>query len=258
MKKVVLLLAVCAVLPLSAADKGYQIMRSILRRNTIKSMQADMQLVLISSTGEQRVRKIKFYSKTDPRTDLSRMLMRFIYPRDVVGTGFLTIENADRPDDRFLYLPALRRVKKIASSGRGGNFMSSDFTYYDMGAPKLEDWKYHLLREETRDGKRAWVIEARPSSRQVLEDTGYSKYINWVNQADSSVFYTEYYDKSGELKKVLIVKQFQKIHGTPFATDMVMHDVQINHKSRMTFENLKVDVPIPDKFFTPRFLQRGR
>ncbi len=258
MKRIVSLLLMVLVVHLPAADKGYEIMKSILQRNTITSMQADMQLVLISSTGEKRIRKIKFFSKTDPRTDLSKMLMRFVYPRDVVGTGFLTLENADRPDDRFLYLPALRRIKKIASSGRGGNFMSSDFTYYDLGAPKLEDWNYHLLREENRDGRRAWVIEARPRTRQVLEDTGYSKYINWVNQADSSVFYTEYYDKSGELKKVLTVLQFQEIRGAPFATDMLMRDVQINHQSRMLFENLKVDVPIPDRFFTPRYLQRGR
>lgn len=242
---------------LSARETGYEIMAEALNRSNIVTMQADLKLTLRSSTGDTRVREIKFYSKTDPETDLTKMLMKFVYPKDVTGTGFLSIENDNRPDDRFLYMPALRQIKKIASSGSGGNFMSSDFTYYDIGMPKLDDWEYQLLREETLNDRPAYVIQALPKTPQVEEDTGYSKIIQWVAKDDLSIFHAEYYDPSGELKKKLDVKKFEMIKNVPFATDMVMHDVIIDHTSRMTFGGLEIDLLIRDDFFTPRVLQQG-
>lgn len=239
-------------------ETGYDIMTRALNQATIESMQADLKLILTSSTGHQRVREIKFFSKTDPETDLTKMLMRFVYPKDVQGTGFLTLENARRPDDRFLYMPALRQVKKIASSGSGGNFMSSDFTYYDMGSPKLEDWTYQLLREDTLNGEAAYVIECLPKTPQVKKDTGYGKIIRWVVKKDLRIPYAEYYDRFSKLEKTMTVKTFENIKGLPFATDMIMEDVQINHRSEMIFQNLKIDLPVKDSFFTPRMLQRGR
>lgn len=240
-----------------AQNTGYDIMKKALNRTSIKTMQADLKLYLITSTGDKREREIKFYSKTDPATDLTKMLMKFVYPKDVIGTGFLSIENADRADDRFLYMPALRQIKKIASSGSGGNFMSSDFTFYDIGTPELEDWTYRLLGEETRNKRLSYMIEALPKSQQVADDTGYSKVIRWVDQNDLSIFHSEYYDKSGELKKKLDIQKFELINGAPFATDMVMRDEIIGHTSRMTFDELQIDVPLTDDFFTPRVLQRG-
>lgn len=242
----------------TAQDTGYDIMKKALSRSGIKTMQADLKLSLRTSTGDSREREIKFFSKTDLATDLTKMLMQFAYPKDVSGTGFLSIEHANRADDRFLYMPALRQIKKIASSGSGGNFMSSDFTYYDIGTPVLEDWSYRLLGEETRNKRLSFMIEALPKSRQVIEDTGYSKIIRWVDQSDLTIFHSEYYDRSGELKKKLDIEKFQMINGAPFATDMLMQDVIIGHTSRMTFEELKIDIPLSDDFFTPRYMQRGQ
>lgn len=241
-----------------AQPTGYGIMSQSLNRSPIETMEADLKLILRTSTGDTRQREIKFYSKTDPETDQTKMLMRFVYPQDVRGTGFLSLEYTDRPDDRFLYMPALRQIKKIASSGSGGNFMSSDFTYYDIGTPELEDWKYQRLREETLAGREAYVIECLPGTAQIAEDTGYSKVIRWVAKDDLSIFHSEYYDASGELKKRLDVEKFEMINSSPFATEMVMHDVIIDHTSRMIFENLEVNKPIRDNFFTPRMLQRGQ
>lgn len=237
---------------------GYAIMSQALNRSTIETMGADLKLILRTGTGDTRQREIKFFSRTDPETDETKILMRFVYPQDVRGTGFLSLEHSDRPDDRFLYMPALRQIKKIASSGNGGNFMSSDFTYYDMGTPELEDWTYKLLREETLAGRAAYVIESLPRTDQIAEETGYSKIIHWVAKDDFTLYHTEYYDRSGELRKRLDVEKFEIVNGSPFATDMVMHDVIINHTSRMVFENLEVNKPIRDDFFTPRVLQRGR
>ncbi|NOZ75769.1 MAG: outer membrane lipoprotein-sorting protein [FCB group bacterium] len=113
---------------------GYEIMSRALNKKSWDDMKADLSLEMVNARGETRSRTIAFYSSND-KQDLNRMLMRFLAPADVRGTGFLTLETASGDEERYLYLPALRRVKKIAASGSGGNFMSSDFTYYDI------DWK---------------------------------------------------------------------------------------------------------------------
>lgn len=238
-------------------NRGYEIMAEALSQASWTDMTADMQLVLRNARGEERVREIAFYSSDDEQ-DLNRMLMRFKSPADVRGTGFLTLERDDTDDERYLYLPALRRVKKIAASGSGGNFMSSDFTYYDVGKPKLEDWTYTLLGEETYQGKSCYVIECIPSNDDVLDDTGYSKVIRTLTKDGLNSIHSEYYDEMGEKWKELEVREYVRIKDVDFATDMIMHDIQIDHSSEMRFENLKVDTDIPDSFFSVRYLQRGR
>ena len=99
------------------------------------------------------------------------MLMRFIKPADVKGTGFLTIEHKGADDDRRLFLPALRRVKRISTSGSGGNFMSSDFTYYDIGMPKLEHWKYSFGQDKKVQGILCKTVIGIAVSPKVIEDT---------------------------------------------------------------------------------------
>ncbi|RMF10049.1 MAG: outer membrane lipoprotein-sorting protein [Candidatus Neomarinimicrobiota bacterium] len=236
---------------------GYDIMRQALNKKSWETMQSDLTLTMENDRGEVRVRKIAFYS-ADDENGLNRMLMRFQSPADVKGTGFLTLETASGDDERYLYLPALRRVKKIAASGSGGNFMSSDFTYYDIGKPKLEDWTYTLLGEETIDGKTCYKIESLPADDQIRKDTGYGKIIRWIEKERLNTVRSDYYDVSGSLWKRLEIRETLTINGIDFASDLVMHDLQINHTSRMVFSAVKVDQPLPGAFFTVRYLQRGR
>lgn len=243
---------------LSAQDMtGYEIMEKALEQSTWDDLQADMQLILRNARGEQRVRDIAFYS-SDTEDGLNRMLMRFKAPADVKGTGFLTLETAGGNDEQYLYLPALRRVKKIASSGSGGNFMSSDFTYYDIGKPELKDWNYKLLVEVEKKGQLCYKIECLPASDKILADTGYGKIIRWVEKERLNTIFSEYYD-SGMLKwKELDVVEFQLIKNVDFATDMIMQDLQTGHSSEMKFLNLHVDTGISDNFFSVRYLRQGR
>ena len=236
---------------------GKQIMEKALNKTSWQDMEADVKLILTNSRGEQRVRQIKMYSRK--RTaDESDMLMRFIAPPDVKGTGFLIIEHKNSDDDRYLYLPALRRVKRIASSGKGGNFMSSDFTYYDIGKPKLNDWTYRRLPDETLDGHPCYVIECLPASDKVAKETGYGKIIRWIRQDVWVTVKSEYYDRALRLWKVLTVPKIEKIGSIWFQTDMIMKDVQNKHTSEMVFSNIRINRNIPAAFFTQRYLQRGR
>ncbi len=239
------------------APDATEIMTAALTRSAWKDMQADMKLILRTGRGEERVREVAFFSK-DSEDGLSRMLMRFLAPADVKGTGFLTLETPSGDDERYLYLPALRRVKKIAASGSGGNFMSSDFTYYDIGEPKLEDWNYTLMGEESRDGRTYYMIECLPATEDILKDTGYGKIVRWVDQETLNIPYSEIYDRGLNKWKVLDVLGFERIGEVDFATDMVVRDLQTGHSSEIQFSNIKVNQGIPDVYFTVRYLQRGR
>ena len=231
------------------------LMKQVFRKSTWNSMSADMTLTIIDSRGEKRVREVKFYSKKDKEGN-NRMLMRFVRPREVLGTSFLLLEHRNRDDDRYLYLPALRRVKRIVASGKKGNFMSSDFTYYDIGEPKLDDFKYRFLGEETFRGVKCLKIEATSSSPKVIEETGYSKIIYWVDPDKKIILKAEYYDERGKLQKILNINKHKLINGVYFATDMVMRDVQISHISRIKFSNIKINESIPEKYFSVKFLRR--
>ncbi len=232
-----------------------QIMERSLKSGDWKDMQSDMVMVLTNARGQQRVRKLKFYArKKNP--DESSMLMRFIEPADVRGTAFLIDEHKDADDDRYLYLPALRRINRITASGRGGNFMGSDFSYYDIGKPKLGDWTYRLLGEEEVDGHACYKIECLPVSEQIRKDTKYSKIVRWIRKDIFTTIRAEYYDKDGELWKVLEVPEHEYIGGVWFATRMIMRDVQIDHTSEMRFENLQINVGLKPSLFSPRSLRR--
>lgn len=241
---------------MAQAMTGYEIMEQALNKSTWDDMQADMQLILKNARGEERIREIALYS-SETEDELNRMLMRFKVPADVKGTGFLTLETTGDDDEQYLYLPALRRVKKIASSGSGGNFMGSDFTYYDIGMPELEDFNYKLRGEEEKKGQLSYKIECIPATEKIRDDTGYGKIIRWVEKERLNTIYSEYYDKDLTKWKELDVVEFHLIKGVDFATDMIMLDLQSGHSSEMKFLNLKVDTGIPDYFFSVRYLQRG-
>ncbi len=236
---------------------GRQIMEKALNKSSWQDMVSNVRLILTNEKGQQRIRKIKMYTRKRNANE-SDMLMRFIAPPDVKGIGFLIIEHQKSDDDRYLYLPALRRIKRIASSGKGGNFMSSDFTYYDIGKPKLNDWKYKRLKDETINGFDCYKIECTPANEQIAKDTGYGKIIRWIRKDILVTIRSEYYDRAGRLWKILEVPKIENISGVWFQTDMVMKDVQNKHQSEMIFSDIKVNQNIPAQFFSQRYLQRGR
>ena len=236
---------------------GYEIMQRSLNKTSWQDMQADVELILTNARGETRVRKIVMYTRKRTENE-SDMLMRFVAPADVKGTAFLVIEHEKGDDERYLYLPALRRIKRIASSGKGGNFMSSDFTYYDIGKPKLNDWTYQRLEDEKIGERECYQLECLPANKQISKDTGYGKIIRWIDKERLVTLKSLYYDRGMREWKVLEVPLVEKIAGIWFQTDMVMKDLQTGHQSEMKFTNVKVNQNIPKSFFSQRYLQRGR
>ncbi len=241
-------------------DDAAALMDKVFHRASWQDMTAKVRLTLRDKRGDTRTRELQMWSKKNAQGE-SRMLMRFLAPADVRGMGFLLIEHEDGPDDRRLFLAAMRRVKRISASGSGGNFMSSDFTYYDIGRPKLTDWRFHLdgQRDVSFEGKPVpcAVVVGEAATAQVKHDTGYSKVVWFVDRARLVTLAADYFDTDGVLFKHLDVLALQDVNGVPFATHMRATDKTTGHQSEMRFEDLKTDQGVADSTFTERALRRG-
>ncbi len=248
-----LMLIIVAPLPVLAQD-ATEIMRQFYDRPDGDDFQGTLRMTLINHRGSQRVREMAVFSKDDPGG--TRSLTFFETPSDVRGTGFLQHEYDEpgKEDDRWLYLPALKKSKRISGSSDGDSFMGSDFTYDDWGGRKLEDDTHVLLREESIDGHPVWVIESTP----IDEDDTYSRFITWLRRDSYVEMKTEFYDRSGELLKTLETGEVRQIDGYWTVLDMTMENVQDNHRTFIEQLDIAYDQGLGDGIFRVSTLERGR
>jgi outer membrane lipoprotein-sorting protein len=239
--------------PLSAEITGKQIMEDVYNNPTGDDMQGELTMTLTNKQGESRVRTLKQYIKYGDEMD--KKIMFFMAPADVRGTSFMNWSYADgRDDDQWIYLPALKRTKRISSDGKSDYFMGSDFTYDDLGDRHPGEDTHTLLREETLDGKACWVVESIPKE----EDYMYSKTITWVMKDNYLGLRREFYDEDGDLLKILTIHKFDNIDGFWTILETEMKNVQKDHKTNMAFNNVQINQGIPDSRFTERSMTLGR
>ncbi len=230
-----------------------QIMQKVYNRPTGKDMEATLTMTLINSQGEKRVRKIKQFIRDFG--DVEKKIMFFISPADVKNTSFMnwSYDEEGKDDDQWIYLPALKKLKRISSDSKGDYFMGSDFTYDDLGDRKPSDDNHKILRTEKVDGLDCYVIESVPKD----EDYMYSKTISWIVKDRWYNIKKEFYDEDGEFLKTLNIKNVKNIKGYWIITKAEMDNVQKNHKTIMELSDVKIDTGIPASKFTQRMMKRG-
>ena len=180
--------------------------------------------------------------------------MFFLSPADVKNTSFMSwTYDSDQSDDQWIYLPALKKTKRISSDSKSDYFMGSDFTYDDLGDRKLEDDTHKLLREETIDGKECYVIESLSKD----EDYMYSKTMVWVNKSNFIGVQKEFYDEDEDLLKVLAIKEVEEISGIWVITNSKMKNVQKNHRTTMVLNNIQINTGMSESKFSERMMMRG-
>ena len=237
--------------------------RGIMQKNDQQRKADDerLQLVmkLINKRGKERVRRVTQITKTDADGN-EKSLIRFLSPADVKGTGLLTIEHSDRDDDQWLYLPALKKIRRISASDKSDNFMGSDFAYEDLASEEMENYDYKLLKNETVDGVDCYVIEAVPNNDKEKKESGYSKREIWIRKDNFVGIRTKYYDRKGELLKIFRTSDIRMIDGSDKwrAHRMDMENIKTAHKTVLLFSNFVINKGIEDKFFTKRYLERGK
>ncbi len=238
---------------ITAADiTGREIMEKVYNRTEGDSRQSRLKMVLINKFGDERIREIEQYEKSFGQ--IEKKIMFFISPQDVRGTSFMNWSYVDkRSDDQWIYLPALRKVKRISAENRSDNFMGSDFTYDDLGDRNLNEDKHQLLREEELKGEECYVIKSVP----VEEDYIYSRTVTWVIKDKWIGLKKEFYDREGKLLKVLENKEYKEVDGILTIFNSEMHNVQSDHRTRIQLSNVSYNIDVTEDMFTERMMKRG-
>lgn len=232
---------------------GYAIMTLVDERDDGDDRQSELEMTLINHRGATRVREMRSYSKE--YGDDSKQVIIFLSPADVAGTGYLSWEYEDEQcdDDRWLYLPALRMVRRISGASNDDYFMGSDFTYDDMGDRNIDEDTHTLLREETLEGQTCWVVESVPLD----SDEQYKNRLIWIRQDSYMVIRSEYYDSIG-LMKVLSIGDIRQVDGIWTAHSMFMDNLREEHQTRLLLSNVSYNQNLNDNMFTVSAIERGR
>ncbi len=251
-----LLLSVAALLAPAIAEEhltALQIMEKVYNRPDGDEMEANLTMTLINKRGNRRVREIKQYIKDFGTVE--KRVMFFLKPADVRNTSFMnwSYDDPNKDDDQWIYLPALKKIKRISSDSKGDYFMGSDFTYDDLGDRKPQEDNHKILREEILDGEPCYVIESTPKD----EDYMYSRTVTWIVKDKWIGLKKEFYDEDGEYLKTLRIKKYANIKGFWIIMETEMHNVQKNHTTVMKLSNVKIDAGIPSNIFTERMMRRG-
>ncbi len=236
---------------------GREIMEQVDAQPEPKSMIATTEMILVSvkrGKTKERRREITRYQKNyESGRFNSKSLIRFLYPADVKGTGFLMWEyDSDKDDDQWLFLPALGKVKRIAAREKSENFMGSDFSYEDIGGRDIDDDTYEYLRDEDLNGIPCYIVKAVAKD----DDSGYQFRIAWVDMANWILTKVEYYDRKGALLKILTIDKQTKDGSYWSVEEMQMENVQTQHRTIMKITDIQYDTGISDDYFSERFLTR--
>ncbi len=265
MKKSFLLITLAMVLPWlipaqSLALTAKEIMEKVDAREDGDNSTATQEMILIDKNGSKRIRQMKSFTKD--KGDDSLRLIFFLSPADVKNTGFLTFDyySGEKDDDQWLYLPELKKTKRIASSDKSSSFMGSDFSYSDMTRRVIEEWKYKLLKEMEVRGKKVWLIEALPASEEVEERYGYKK--SWV-LVRQDIFYPVrgiHWTREGNKVKYLDVKKLEKIDGIWIGTELDMKTTKNKrtlHRTILKISEVKFNQQLKEEMFSVRRLEKG-
>jgi outer membrane lipoprotein-sorting protein len=246
--------------PLATAEtpeeKGRAIFEEADRRNDgFGDNQGDMLMILKNKRENTSEREMSVQGLEGKSGEGDKTLMVFLSPKDQKGTALLTYQHKDRDDDQWLYLPALKRVKKIASSKKSGPFMGSEFSFEDIGGQQVDDYTYKYLRDEQVDGQDCFVVESYPKDK----NSGYTKIITWVDKQHYRTLKADFYDRKNSHLKTLVAKDFNLYldkFWRPHEMEMVNH--QTGRSTVLKQSNIKFNVGLTDDDFTQNSLKRAR
>lgn len=257
--KALLVIALLFIVPNSLAakaeEKGLEISIEAKKRDTgWGDSAADMLMVLRNKHGQESIREI--ITKTlEQKNDGDKSLTVFNKPRDVKGTAFLSFSHAVGNDDQWLYLPALKRVKRISSSNKSGPFMGSEFSFEDLSSFEVEKYTYKYLGDETINGLDSFKVEQYP----VDENSGYTRRIVWLDKAEYRIQKTEFYDRKNSLLKTLVFEDYNEYLNEYWRANIgKMTNHQNGKSTELKWSNYAFKVGLKESDFNRNSLKRVR
>ncbi len=231
---------------------GEQVARKMSDRDTGQNSRVEMKMDLVDSRGRTTRRELIMFSK-DYEGD-GKMLLRFTAPEDIRGTSFLVWEHEGKDDERFLYLPALGRTRRITSAEKTDSFVGTDFSYEDISGREFEDFTYRLLKgAEPPDCPECCILESVPKDK----DTGYARTVALVDTTCFLPLRVEYFDSRERLTKRLTLLRKEEISGIWTMMEMEMEDLKSDHRTRISVTDVRYNGRVDDGMFTRRELERG-
>ncbi len=247
--------------PLKAQERptAKQIVDKSFKATKLAGSEAISVLKIIDKKGRERIRKIAGTTKLYDKDSTEKRLLRFLSPADVKGTGFLIFDYEKKDDDIWVFMPDLRKTRRIVSTEKAKNFMGSEFSYADMTQPELDDFTCKILEEKEINDTNCWVIEMIPKNDDIADENGFSKKVSYIGKKDFVIRKAIYYDLDGELHKELTVLEIKEVDTKNHkykAIHMVMVNRQNNRKSIFIMEEIQFNPNIKDNYFTTRYLER--
>jgi outer membrane lipoprotein-sorting protein len=260
---------ICAVLwasapvAIEAQQPGSLDAAAIMERNftasKVTGVRMEASMVLTNDKGQQRERRNTTVVALQPNGVDSKFAVKFSTPADIRGTAFLQVEHSQGDDDLWIYLPALKKSRRLVASNKKDSFVGSDFSYGDVSLPTVSKYRHTLARVEPVDGVDCYVIESTPGDDTVKANSGYSRKITWVRSDNFVETKVEYYDLAGRLLKTQHVTKPQLVDAKlgrwfPLWREMTNH--QTGHKTTLSVLRLETNVATPDDLFTTRYIER--
>lgn len=236
-------------------ERGLAIARQADRRYSgYHDFTAHLTMVLRNRDGKERTREM-WIRGVEVDGDGDKTMVIFDRPRELQGTALLTFGHTEESDDQWLYLPALKRVKRIASNNQSGSFMGSEFAYEDIGSQEVERYTYRYVGNDTLSGVEAFVVERYPVDRH----SGYSRQVVWLDKEEYRALRIDYYNRGDELLKTLSFsgyRQYADKYWRPGAMVMVNH--QTGRATILTWSRYEFGTGLSDRDFNPTSLRRAR
>lgn len=239
----------------TSEEKGFEIAKERKVRDTgwNDSIQQTT-MILRNGKGNESIREIRIKS-LEVADDGDKGLTIFDKPADLKGTAFLSFSHINKADDQWLYLPSLKRVKRISSRNKAGPFMGSEFSYEDLSSFELEKFKFNYLKDDVLNGSQMYVIESFPTDK----NSGYTKLISWVDQDQYLVHKVDFYDRKASRLKTLTANSY-KLYLNKFwrAESMIMINHQTGKSTTMNYHDVKFNQGLTESDFNKNSLKRSR
>jgi hypothetical protein len=243
----------------SAGPSPRDIMDKSLQARKLDGSEAVVKMIMSDDKGATREREMTMATKLFDGGKTEKRIVRFTAPADVKGTGVLMFDYDAKPDDTWIFLPALRKTRRIVSSQRNQAFLGSEFSFGDLGVPSLDEYNYNLVKEENAGGEPCFVIDVTPKDKATGEGEGYSKKTVWISKATYTVRRTQFFDLGGKLLKELNTSDVKLLDPKnkryrPLTMEMV--NKQNGRKSIFKSEKIALAPDTKDDYFTTRYLER--
>lgn len=219
-----------------------------------QDQKSDLVMILSNRQGQKSIRKMHNRA-FEMKNDGDKTLIIFDQPRDIKGTAFLTYTHSTRPDDQWIYLPALKRIKRISSNNKSGPFMGSEFAYEDLASQEVDKYSYKYLNDETFQDRDVFVFERYPTYKY----SGYTKQVVYMDKKMYQPLKVVFYDRKSSVLKTLLFEEYH-LHLDKYwrATKMRMINEQNGKSTELIWKKIQFRNGLTEKDFSKNSLKRAR